>query len=414
MPKARHREDRRSSVDAQIVQWLSLSDWLRAIQRFRGYVSAGDFGSALRDGIFEHSSDIHTSEDDTDRAHVCVGLACAVAGAERYCQSAENGPLFGKTVIRETCLAQCWRAPVIIPKKRAHPGVPETRVQYEGEPFEEYCKGGGYGVLKSCLTRRRSLDTVVSCLSSSALCSLEKAEVPIGIRIKALRNWDARTKVLMLIDEHLPGDMSQSFFLSQFAHRVLEGLLIVAHALGTSQVVMCHRGRYKELCRGFYEQFLVLRARVLGSNFKLTLINADDQSEQDSLRQTCDPDDSENSNLFALIVDPGFAAWIPEAIASGNSSDAEEQAPPTLFSLVGCVARPGVYKAPILSSIRHLIALAGGIKPSERLDSFVPGAWRSSRTGTALQRPPHRSRNYRANAAQGIPNRLRTKRWSTP
>ena len=82
MPKARHREDRRSSVDAQIVQWLSLSDWLRAIQRFRGYVSAGDFGSALRDGIFEHSSDIHTSEDDTDRAHVCVGLACAVAGAE--------------------------------------------------------------------------------------------------------------------------------------------------------------------------------------------------------------------------------------------------------------------------------------------------------------------------------------------
>jgi NADH:ubiquinone oxidoreductase subunit F (NADH-binding) len=181
---------------------------------------------------------------------------------------------------------------------------------------------------------------------------------------------------MMLIDEDRPGEMAQSFFLSQFPHRVLEGLLIVSHALGSSEILLYYTRRHESVCRKFYKEFLYLRDRGLGSNFQLTLIDADGQSDQRSLRQICLSSNTREPSVSALIADPEFLAWVPEIVARGDALHADTaNGPPTLYALVGCVSRPGIYRAPVFSTVHELIALAGGIRAGESLHSFVPGDW---------------------------------------
>lgn len=354
-----------------------LSGWLRAVQKCRGYISDADFASVLRDETDDDTADDGGREPDEDHARVCVGLTCALSGAEAFCQSlVKSGFIRDDAITRETCLAQCWRAPAVLQNGGAHSGAGEGSAFGEEEEFELYCASGGYGVLKSCLAKRRSLESVVSSLSSTAVRLFEKAEVPFGTRIKELRAQNGCIKVVMLIDEDRPGEMAQSFFLSQFPHRVLEGLLIVSHALGSPEILLYYTRRHESVCRKFYKEFLYLRDRGLGSNFQLTLIDADGQSDQRSLRQICLSSNTREPSVSALIADPEFLAWVPEIVARGDALHADTpNGPQTLYALVGCVSRPGIYRAPVFSTVHELIALAGGIRAGESLHSFVPGDW---------------------------------------
>lgn len=360
-----------------MIRQSCLSSWLRAVQKCRGYISDADFASVLRDESEDCSSDNDICESDEDHARVCVGLTCALSGAEAFCQSlVKAGFIRDDAITRETCLAQCWRAPAIVQDGRVHSGAGEASAFAEEEEFELYCASGGYGVLKSCLAKRRSLESVVSSLSSTAVRLFEKTDVPLGSRIRELRARDTCIKVVMLIDEDRPGEMAQSFFLSRFPHRVLEGLLIASNALGSSEIVLYYTRKHESVCRKFYKEFLFLRDRGLGSNFQITLIDADSQSEQRSLRQICLSSNHTEPSVSALIADPEFLSWVPEIVARGDALHAETpNGPQTLYALVGCVSRPGIYKAPVFSTVHELIALAGGIKAGESLHSFVPGDW---------------------------------------
>jgi formate dehydrogenase len=354
-----------------------LSGWLRAVQKYRGYISETDFASVLRDESEDQPLNEDAGESDDDHAHVCVGLACALSGAEEFCQSlVESGIIRSDAITRETCLAQCWRAPAIVHNSRVHSGAGEDADFAGDADFESYCALGGYGVMKSCLAKRRSSESIICALSSAAVRLFEKAEVPFGVRIRELRAHGTTVKVVMLIDEDGPGEMAQSFFLSQFPHRVLEGLLIVAHTLGASEVVLSYTRRHESTCRKFYKEFLFLQDRGLGSNVQLALIDADRQTEQQSLRQICLSSNSKEPSVSALVADPEFLSWIPEIVATGDTGDADApNGPQTLYALVGCVKHPGIYKAPVFSTVHDLIALAGGIRPGESLHSFVPGDW---------------------------------------
>jgi len=354
-----------------------LSGWLRAVQRCHGFVSEADFASVLRDVSDDAVPDDGVSEVDENHARVCVGLPCALAGAEEFCRSlVESGLICSESIARETCLAQCWRAPAIVQNGRVHSGALEKSDFGSAEVFEQYCASGGYGVLKSCLAKRRSAESVICSLSSAAVRLFEKAEAPFGVRMRELRARCTTVKVIVLIDEDRPGEMAQSFFLMQFPHRVLEGLLIVANALGALEIVLCYTHRHESACRKFYKEFLFLRDRGLGSNVQFTLIDAESQPEQQSLRQICLSSNTDKPSASALIADPEFVSWVPEIVAMGDTHDGDTpNSPQTLYALLGCVSRPGIYKAPVFSTVHDLIALAGGIRAGESLHSFVPGDW---------------------------------------
>lgn len=360
-----------------MIRQSPLSDWLRAVQKYRGYISDADFRSVLRPDSNECSSDNEVTDLEPDNARVCVGLTCALAGAEEFCRSlVKAGFIRDEAITRETCTGQCWRSPIVVHDGRAYSGMGDVPAFGQEEKFEQYCGAGGYGVLRSCLAKRRSIDSVISSLSSSCLGFFERADTPFGARIKELREKNICVKLLMLIDESRAGEMAQSFFLGQFPHRVLEGLLIVAYALGAPEVVLHYTRRHESTCRRFHKRFLSLRDRGFGQTVQFTLIDAEGQTEQESLKAICHSSNNKDPCVSALIADPEFLAWIPEFVAMSDTLHAETTGGfPTLYSLVGCVSRPGIYKAPVLSTVHDLIVLAGGIKAGEVLHSFVPGDW---------------------------------------
>lgn len=352
-----------------------LSGWLRAVQKYRGYISDADFRSVLREDADDAVNG--PCEAHADSARVCVGLTCALAGSEEFSAAlSKAGIIRDEAMTHETCAGQCWRAPVVIQDGRVYSGGRGALALDEEETFDLYCERGGYGVLKSCLAKRRNLDGIISSLSSTSLRFFERAESPLGIRIKELRSKSGGVKAVMLIDEDRPGDMAQSFFLTRFPHRVLDGLLILLFALGASDVVLYYTRRHEEECRKLHKKFLSLSDRGLAKNIQLTLIDAERQSEQRSLREICLSSNNADPCVSALIVDPEFLAWIPEIVARGDALHAEmPDGSLALYALVGCVSRPGIYKAPVFSTVHDLIGMAGGIRSGEVLHSFVPGDW---------------------------------------
>src|SRR5262249_25241759 len=115
---------------------------------------------------------------------VCDSLSCAMVGAERLLKELPGklGP--DVRVVRAPCMGACDRAPVcaighvqtfkaaansvanaVKAKPHAHAWKPDT-------DFIAYQKGGGYALLKSCLTDKRTRDELIKIVSDAGLRGL--------------------------------------------------------------------------------------------------------------------------------------------------------------------------------------------------------------------------------------------------
>ena len=105
------------------------------------------------------------------------------------------------------------------------------------ETLSAYTNAIGYGVLKSCLAKRRSVESIVSALSAFPLAPFEGEKFSLGIRMRELRDADdVITNLLRLIDDAPPGLISQTYLIERYTHSVLEGLLIVALVIGAADI----------------------------------------------------------------------------------------------------------------------------------------------------------------------------------
>ena len=99
----------------------NLPEWLRSIQSWRGYIPGYEISALIDADDEEPCAAVKSgSMDDRDNVadkrnpapiRVCVGLPCALAGAEAFCDEITSARS-GHRVIRETCMARCWMAPV--------------------------------------------------------------------------------------------------------------------------------------------------------------------------------------------------------------------------------------------------------------------------------------------------------------
>ena len=62
----------------------------------------------------------------------------------------------------------------------------------------------------------------------------------------------------------------------------------------------------------------------------------------------------------------GGAAWF-------RSMGREKSPGPKIYSLSGRVVRPGQYEAPMGTTMRELLAMAGGVRPGHELKFWTPG-----------------------------------------
>jgi [NiFe] hydrogenase diaphorase moiety large subunit len=189
-----------------------------------------------------------------------------------------------------------------------------------------------------------------------------------------------RRFVICNADEGEPGTFKDRVLLTERADLVFEGMTIAARAIGAREGIFYLRGEYIYL-RDYLEDVLAARrARgVLGAEFDIRIqmgAGAYICGEEGALISSCEglpgepktrppfpvtrgylgcPTVVNNVETFAhvaRILDRG-AVWF-HAIGTEKSHGTK------LFSVSGDCARPGVYELPYGSTLRQLLALAGG------------------------------------------------------
>nr|PZN69480.1 MAG: NADH ubiquinone oxidoreductase [Bacillota bacterium] len=181
------------------------------------------------------------------------------------------------------------------------------------------------------------------------------------------------------------------FLLARFPHRVLEGLLIAAHALGARETYLCVRGDSPEALAGAEQAVAEARAAGLLGGVSVTVqpsaptaVSGEETAILDALEglegypQPKPPRPEEIGlrgrptlvqNVESLAAVAALFRLGPERIRAVGTPACPGTA---LFTVTGAVDRPGVYEVPHGTLLWDLLVRAGA-PPREEILAVLPG-----------------------------------------
>jgi NADH-quinone oxidoreductase subunit F len=367
---------------------------------------------------------------------VCGDPACAMAGADQVmqavCQQAgatldEVSPDGAYLVERAPCLGLCEHAPAVLvgdnPLGRVSPTQAAGILHGAGEPpqalvagdirlltascgharptnLADYQAAGGYAGLRKAL--EGPPQAVIAEVKAAGLVGRGGAAFPTGIKLEgASQAYGTPKYVVCNADESEPGTFKDRVLLEGDPHRVLEGLIIAAYAIGAHQGFIYIRGEYP---RAFTIVEAALqearRAGLIGENILDSGFDFEIELRLGAGAYIC----GEETALFESIegkrgfprIKPPFPTthglfnkptainnvetlcnlpFIVERGATEYRRYGTQQSPgPKLFCVSGDVLRPGVYEVPFGVTLRHLLEdLAGGLHPGRSLQAVLFG-----------------------------------------
>ena len=369
--------------------------------------------------------------------HVCSDPACALAGSDammkmltrRYAQSPAGDQVH---VEQAPCLGLCEYAPALSVAGQhmapaapdtyeellaglgsGKPGRPRSRVYHQecsiltgncgrGQTtwLEDSAASGGYAGLRKALASGPG--EVIATVKASGLVGRGGAAFPTGIKWEGAAQAVGQPKyVVCNADEAEPGTFKDRVLLEDDPHRVLEGLIICAYAIGAEHGYIYIRGEY--LFQFETMQTAVDQARaagLLGANILGTGFTFDVELRLGAGAYVC----GEETALFESIegkrgfprVKPPFPtthglfgrptvinnvetlANIPYILSAGAEAyrqiGTQKSPGPKLFCLSGDVQRPGLYEVPFGVTVRHLLEdLAGGMRAGRSFQAALFG-----------------------------------------
>ncbi len=202
-------------------------------------------------------------------------------------------------------------------------------------------------------------------------------------------------------DESEPGTFKDRYILEWDPHRLLEGIIICAYAVGIHTAYIYVRGEYvrpAEILQAAIDEAYregVLGKRVLGQDFSLDVYlhrgaGAYICGEETGLLESLEgkkgwprlkPPFPAVVGLFespTVINNVETLAHLPKIMVNGSQWFAEigceRNGGTRLFALSGSVKKPGVYELPLGSSLHELIYQhGGGILDDKALKAVLPG-----------------------------------------
>jgi NADH-quinone oxidoreductase subunit F len=255
-----------------------------------------------------------------------------------------------------------------------------------------YRDAGGYAQL----SRARSLEpsAVLDEIITANVRGRGGAGFPMGRKASFLAKDTGKPVYLVVnADESEPGTFKDREIMFKVPHRVLEGCLITAHAIGSQNVFIYIRGEY-------LTEFEILRAaldetREAGLLNGVTIVlhrgaGAYICGEETALLESLEgkrgqprskPPFPAVQGLYAsptLINNVETIATVPQIIELGGAEYAklgvENSAGTRLFSLSGNVVNGGNYELPLGTPLRELIFdIGGGIPNGRSLKAIIPG-----------------------------------------
>jgi NADH-quinone oxidoreductase subunit F len=262
-----------------------------------------------------------------------------------------------------------------------------------------YQRHGGYQALPKALALQP--DQVIQTLKDSALRGRGGAGFPTGMKWGFIPQGDGKPHYLVVnADESEPGACKDMPTLLNNPHALIEGAIIACYAIRAERAFIYVRGEVLHVVRRL--QYAVaeaqaagyLGANILGSGLNLDVvvhagagayICGEETALLDSLegfrgQPRLKPPFPAVAGLYAcptVVNNVESIASVPYILRYGAAEFArfgtEKSKGFGLFSLSGHVTTPGQYEAPLGTTLRELLDLAGGIRAGHRLKFWTPG-----------------------------------------
>lgn len=456
----------RSPLDAEVAELAArvehrpeaVVEVLRALQSRRGRLSRETVSEVARAlglpasrvyGVATFYAMLTTPAPPERTIRICDGPYCALRGAGQL-RAALQARFSSWTITRTSCLGLCDRAPAALVRdvqvgpvlpdrldelalgwcgaasdyRQPRPG--ELRVLLPGGP-----ESGNSGLEMRGLERalRMAPGDVLAELEASGLRGRGGAGFPAGRKWRLVAAEPGEPKyVVCNADESEPLSFKDRVLLDLRPERVLEGMAIVAYAIGAREGFLYIRGEYAGQVQRVEETLAAIREAgwfspgPVGRDFHFTVhvhrgAGAYVCGEETALLESLEGRRGEPrprppfpttwglNGRPTAVSNVETLAYVPHIVARGAAwyrSLGNPKTPGTkLYTLVGDVNRPGLFEAPYGLTLRQMIdeygegmragsefrcALAGGaagtLAGPQQLD--VPIDYDSMRQGVAL------------------------------
>ena len=258
--------------------------------------------------------------------------------------------------------------------------------------LSEYRDVAGYAALEKA--RALAPQQVVDEITAATLRGRGGAGFPMGRKASLLAKGTGKPTYLVVnADESEPGAFKDRDVMGMTPHRLLEGCLITAHGIESTDVFIYIRGEYEheyEVLRAALEE---ARAADLLGGVSIVIhrgAGAYICGEETALLESLEgnrgqprprPPFPPVNGLYGAptqINNVSTIALVPKIIELGAQEFAKigvPSAPGTaVFSLSGCVERPGNYERPLGTTLRELIYdVGGGVADGRELKAIIPG-----------------------------------------
>jgi formate dehydrogenase beta subunit len=336
---------------------------------------------------------------------VCDSLSCAMAGAEKLMKDLSSKLGREVRVVHAPCMGGCDRAPVCaVGHVQTFKATPETVVAaVKAKPhahpwkpaadFAAYQKAGGYALLKSCITDKRTRDDLIKIVSDSGLRGLGGAGFPTGRKWSLVRAEPAPRMFAVNADEGEPGTFKDRCYLERDPHRFIEGVLIAAWVVEAKDTYIYIRDEYPELRLMLLDEIEKVEDAGLSPHTRLHLrrgAGAYICGEESAMIESIEgkrglprhrPPYVAQVGLFGrptLEQNVETMFWIRDIVEKGaewaTSQGRHDRKGFRSFSVSGRVKDPGVKLAPAGITMRELVdEFCGGMQDGHVFKAYLPG-----------------------------------------
>ncbi|WP_112321416.1 NAD(P)H-dependent oxidoreductase subunit E [Oceanibium sediminis] len=335
---------------------------------------------------------------------VCDSLSCELAGAAALKAALEEGLDPGKArVLRAPCMGRCDTAPTLelghnhidhaTPEKvRAAIAAGDTHAVIPPYEALEAAKAGGAYEKLADLRQSGDWEAVQDMILASGLRGLGGAGFPSGKKWGFVRAAKGPRYLAVNGDEGEPGTFKDRHYLERTPHLFLEGMLIAAWAVEAETCYIYMRDEYPAVLEILRREIAALEAEGIVRPGYIDLrrgAGAYICGEESAMIESIEgkrglprhrPPYVAQVGLFdrpTLVHNVETLHWVARVCREGpeilSSVEVNGRKGLRSYSVSGRVAAPGIYLLPAGSTIRDIIAAAGGMAEGHVFKAYQPG-----------------------------------------
>jgi NADH-quinone oxidoreductase subunit F len=387
-------------------------------------------------GVIEFYAMLSTEPVGETVVRVCTDPACAMRGGKAILDGAcehlglqpDEVSQDGRyQVVSSPCLGLCEHAPAALVGEQpagllnpsqpeaifnANPELPATLVggtiriltkNCDGShttSLEQYLASGGYQAVRRAFQMPAA--EVIAEVKASGLAGRGGAAFPTGVKWEGAANAEGFVKYFVCnADESEPGAFKDRVLLEGDPHKIIEGMLIGAYAIGARIGYIYLRGEYGRAFEVMRQALAdageagYLGENIFGSGFGFQIelrqgAGAYICGEETALFESLEgkrgfprmkPPFPTTHGLFGkptAINNVETLCNVPYILENGAQAfrqiGTQKSPGPKLFCISGDVARPGLYEVPMGFNLRDLLFdLAGGMRSEQPLQAVLIG-----------------------------------------